>query len=99
MMYETGMHVRPIHPRGNFSKANWDDHEDVREGKRTIIRTTSKLIKVVGKLTNEQWERIENAGMAESRGRRTVVPADIVSIDRDGTDDSDFELVDDEIID
>ncbi|KAH6904047.1 hypothetical protein BKA70DRAFT_1432606 [Coprinopsis sp. MPI-PUGE-AT-0042] len=82
-------------PAGNFSKANWDDHKDLREGKRTLVRTTSKLIKVVGKLSDELWERIGNAAIAETRSKHVTAP--ILLVDRGGTKESDFELVDDKL--
>ncbi|KAH6886622.1 hypothetical protein BKA70DRAFT_1236478 [Coprinopsis sp. MPI-PUGE-AT-0042] len=96
-LYATGEFVRQTGPLSNFSKANWDDREDYHQGKRVAVKTTSKLMRIVGKLTDDQWAKIASAAIAESNQKTpTAPPASTPSMITEGSDDSDFELVDDD---
>jgi hypothetical protein len=93
-MWTTGEEVKPRRPYGDFSKTNWGDHTENREGKDIVIRTTSNLITVVSKLKDKQWEKILNAASAASRTKKETI-ANVVQEPSD-TPGADFNLVDDD---
>ncbi|KAG2005397.1 hypothetical protein CC2G_001803 [Coprinopsis cinerea AmutBmut pab1-1] len=95
--YETGEKVIPGRPYSDFSRGNWGDHEEIREGRRVMVYTTSKLYKVVSKLTEPMKKKISDAAIAllpeKRRSSATTRSAPPIA---NQDEDSDFDLVDDE---
>jgi hypothetical protein len=72
--------VKPRKPLNEYSKANWGDHIETREGRTVRINSTSDLIAVVSKLKDRQWEKIFAAAMACSWRRKNMKKsAEVVS--------------------
>jgi hypothetical protein len=93
-MWTTGEEVKPRRPYGDFSKTNWGDHTENREGKDIVIRTTSNLITVISKLKDKQWEKILNAASAASRAKKETIA--IVAQEPFDAPGPDFNLIDDD---
>ncbi|RXW16190.1 hypothetical protein EST38_g9666 [Candolleomyces aberdarensis] len=100
--YETGSKLIPPGIQGHFSKYNWADREEQREGKRFTIKTTSSLIKVARKLNlpekRDLKEKIVAAARAECKSRSGCYGYSHDNIgEAEGDDsDSDFDLMDDD---
>jgi hypothetical protein len=93
-MWTTGEEVKPRRPYSDFSKTNWGDHTENREGKEIIVRTTSNLNAVISKLKDKQWEKILNAASAASRAKKETVA--IVTPEPSDAPGADFDLIDDD---
>ena len=93
-MWTTGEEVKPRRPYSDFSKTNWGDRIEYREGKDVIIRTTSNIMAVISKLKDKQWEKILKAASAASRAKKeTITVATQEPMDAPGPD---FDLIDDD---
>jgi hypothetical protein len=91
--YRTGRKVIPSGPLGFFSKTNWGDHVERREGRDIPVKTTSKILKLVKKLNDVQWDKILEAATCYAKDKTVIVPAAADSAPEDSSD-SDFELED-----
>jgi len=68
--WETGEQVRPNRPLNEYSKANWGDHFETREGQMINITSTSSLIALVSKLKDKQWVKILAAARSNSKRKK-----------------------------
>ncbi|KAH6905749.1 hypothetical protein BKA70DRAFT_1225455 [Coprinopsis sp. MPI-PUGE-AT-0042] len=61
-MYDTGVKIQLSGTLGHFSRVNWADHDEVREGKSVTIRSTSLFVFLTGyripKPLNSKFEDI-----------------------------------------
>jgi len=80
----------PHGPSGYFSKTNWGDRIDRRDGKDVLIKKTSALAKMVAKLKDHQWTKILDAAAVQARHRKVDTSNILITIE----DSSDFELED-----
>lgn len=94
-MWETGEQVKPPRPTGDFSKTNWGDRMEMREGKQFKIKTTSSLLRVVDKLSDAQWEKIIDTAISASKQKKEMIPAQVEEV-LGSSAESDFELADDD---
>ncbi|KAJ7330349.1 hypothetical protein DFH08DRAFT_882420 [Mycena albidolilacea] len=96
---ETGKLVIPGHRLGEFSRANWGDRMVFQEGRSVAVNSTSGLVKIVRKLRNnpDLSKRIMQAAIEASLPkRRSAAVVEVIDIDLDATETSDFELEDNE---
>ena len=70
--------VKPRRPLNKYSKANWGDHMETREGRTIHINSTSDLIAVVLKLKDKQWEKIFAAVQASVKRKTLKKTADVL---------------------
>jgi len=71
----SGEEIRPSRPYSDYSKANWGDHTETREGRIEQIKTTSNLIRLVSQLKEKQWKKIlEAATLASKAKKETIAP-------------------------
>ena len=68
--------VKPRRPLNEYSKANWGDHPETREGRIIRVNSTSKLVSIVSKLKDKQWEKIFTAAIASGRHKNVKVAAE-----------------------
>ncbi|SRR6266404_3966461 len=68
--------VKPPKPRNEYSKANWGDHVESREGRSFHFNSTSNLTAIVSKLKDKQWDKILMAAQ-ESVKRKKKVTVDV----------------------
>jgi hypothetical protein len=89
---QTGELIVPKRPLGDFSKSNWGDHVEYREGQQVTVNSTSNLTKVVDKLSPAKWDKIVTTALDASaiRENSKTTPDG----DADQPADEDFELVD-----
>ena len=71
--------VKPKKPLNEYSKANWGDHIETREGRTVHINSTSDLIAIVSKLKDRQWKKIFAAARASEKRRGVRKSAEDVS--------------------
>ena len=96
-MWTTGEEVKPPRPWGDYSKANWGDHNETREGKIMPVLTTTNLIRVVEKLKDRQWEKIIDAAIHASKVKKETIRApDLEEASMPTSSAEPFELVDDD---
>ena len=67
--------VKPKRPLNEYSKANWGDHPETQEGGVIHINSTSKLVAIVSKLKDKQWEKIVATALASGRCKNVKVAA------------------------
>ena len=91
-MWKTGELVIPVRPLGDYSKSNWGDKFEVREGLQVHVKTTSTILKLVNKLKPKQWEKILNSALEFCKVKQEAVVAHEGSIEVDSG--SDFEILD-----
>ncbi|KAJ7235930.1 hypothetical protein C8J57DRAFT_1248032 [Mycena rebaudengoi] len=60
---QTGKFTPPPGRLGEFSKTNWGDKMELREGRQVMVNTTSSLDVIVGKLMPSHWEKIITAAL------------------------------------
>ena len=53
LMWRTGQLVTPPRPLGDYSKSNWGDKIEIREGRQVSIKTASTILKLVSKAQAE----------------------------------------------
>ena len=70
--------VKPRRPLNEYSKANWGDHMETREGHTIRINSTSDLVAVVSKLKDKQWEKIFAAAQASVKHKTLKKTADVL---------------------
>ena len=75
--------VKPERPLNEYSKANWGDHPEMREGRVIHVKSTSNLVSIVSKLKDKQWEKIFAAALASGRRKNMKAAAAAVSADTD----------------
>ena len=68
--------VKPQRPLNEYSKANWGDHPETREGRIIRVNSTSKLVSIISKLKDKQWEKIFAAAIASGRRKNVKVAAE-----------------------
>ena len=59
--------IKPRKPLNEYSKANWGDHIETREGCAFCITSTSSLVAIVLKLRDKHWDKIFAAALASGR--------------------------------
>jgi len=91
LMWRTGQLVTPPRPLGNYSRSNWGDKIEVREGQQVHVKTASMVLKLVSKLKPKQWQKILDSALEFCKVKEAVV-AHEGSIEVDSG--SDFEIVD-----
>jgi hypothetical protein len=80
---------------GEFSKTNWGDKTELREGRQVTVNTTSGLDVIVGKLKSSQWEKILTAALDACQStRKAATVDDVIDVDADESPSADFDLVD-----
>ncbi|KAJ7932344.1 hypothetical protein B0H13DRAFT_2263331 [Mycena leptocephala] len=91
----TGELVVPGQRLGEFSKANWGDKVEFREGRPITVNTTSSLVTVVRKLENKPllWRKIIKAAIEASLPKKRR-GGDIEAINVEAVPAADFDLVD-----
>ncbi|KAJ7905016.1 hypothetical protein B0H13DRAFT_2509647 [Mycena leptocephala] len=91
----TGELVVPGQRLGEFSKANWGDKIEFREGRPITVNTTSSLVAVVRKLENKPvlWRKIIRAAIEASLPKKRR-GGDIEAINVEAVPAADFDLVD-----
>jgi hypothetical protein len=93
MMWTTGEKIQPARPLSDFSKNNWGDHKETREGTEVKVKTTTNLLNVIGKLKDAQWKKIIKVAVQASKKKQiTIAP----EIDIPGSPEAEFELLDDD---
>jgi hypothetical protein len=84
---------------GHFSKANWGDRIETRDGRIIVVKQTTSLITLTSKLKDIQWTKIVDA--ASELVERQEIGEDIDVIAEDSSDfeleDGDSDIVDEEI--
>ncbi|KAH9037117.1 hypothetical protein EDB85DRAFT_1888573 [Lactarius pseudohatsudake] len=68
--WETGELVKPKRPLNEYSKANWGDHVEIREGHTVHISSTSDLVAIVSKLKDKQWDKILKAALLSAKHKK-----------------------------
>ncbi|KAH9172058.1 hypothetical protein EDB89DRAFT_1906501 [Lactarius sanguifluus] len=68
--WETGELVKPKKPLNEYSKANWGDHVETREGHTVHITSTSDLVAIVSKLKDKQWDKILKAALLSAKRKK-----------------------------
>jgi hypothetical protein len=64
----TGVTTKPAHPVGDFSKANWGDHDMYNtDSSLTSVYPTSTLINLISQLKPWQWEKILATATEDSK--------------------------------
>ncbi|KAJ7773766.1 hypothetical protein B0H14DRAFT_2632146 [Mycena olivaceomarginata] len=93
---ETGKLIVPSHRLGEFSRANWGDKVDFREGRPVYVNTTSGLVAIVRKLEDKPqlWRKIIKAAVDASLPKKRSTSAQLPVIGIDAGVSQDFELVD-----
>jgi len=91
LMWRTGQLVTPPRPLGDYSKSNWGDKIEVREGQQVHVKTASMILKLVSKLKPKQWQKILDSALEFCKATKVVV-AHEGSIEVDSG--SDFEILD-----
>jgi hypothetical protein len=82
---------KTIHgPPGYFSKSNWGDRIERRNGEEVLVKRTSSLMKLAGKLTDVQWKKILDSASAEAKYKKFDSSNSLATVD----DSSDFEIED-----
>ena len=91
----TGELVVPGQRLGEFSKVNWGDKIEFREGRPITVNTTSSLVTVVRKLENKPvlWRKIIRAAIEASLPKKRR-GGDIEAINVEAVPAADFDLVD-----
>ncbi|KAI9461544.1 hypothetical protein BJY52DRAFT_1185373 [Lactarius psammicola] len=77
--WETGEMKKPKKPLNEYSKANWGDHVETREGRTIRISSTSDLVTIVSKLKDKQWEKILAAAWASGKRKKRAAVVDPMS--------------------
>ena len=75
--------VKLERPLNEYSKANWGDHPETREGHVICIKSMSNLVSIVSKLKDKQWEKIFAVALASGRHKNMKAAAAAVSADTD----------------
>lgn len=92
--------VKPERPLNEYSKANWGDHPETREGRVIRVKSTSKLISIVLKLKDKHWEKILAAALASGRRKnmkaKAAAAAAVADMDSDSSQAAIVELRDDD---
>jgi hypothetical protein len=68
--------VKPKKPFNEYSKANWGDHVETREGCAVHINSTSDLVTMVSNLKEKQWEKIFAVARASGKRKKNVAAVD-----------------------
>ncbi|KAJ6563404.1 hypothetical protein DFH09DRAFT_1477300 [Mycena vulgaris] len=89
---KSGKLVIPPRPLGTFSKSNWGDHSEFREGQIVPIPSTSAIAAVVNKLSAKQWAKIVAAATVASTVKSVQPVIDVDS--SDGPPADDFDVID-----
>ena len=85
-----GMKNVPAGPSGFFSKTNWHERVERRDGRDVVIKSSRTLLKLIKKLNDDQWGTIiKNAQNYAKQKKLDETPIDIEEIPS-----SDIELVD-----
>lgn len=100
MWWETGVMIKPQKPLNEYSKANWGDHFDTREGRPINPQKAAELIAVVSKLKEKQWEKILKVARASGKIKKRMMqtisetpePSEVIVIE---LRDDDSDLMDD----
>ena len=72
--------VKPKRPLNECSKANWGDHPETQEGRVICVDSTSKLVAIVLKSKDKQWEKIVAAALASGRCKNMKAAAAAAAI-------------------
>jgi len=64
--------VKPKRPFNEYSKVNWGDHIETREGRAIHITSTSELVTIVSKLKDKQWDKILTAARLSAKRKKRV---------------------------
>ncbi|KAF8170470.1 hypothetical protein K438DRAFT_1853992 [Mycena galopus ATCC 62051] len=91
---ETGKYIVPPHRLGEFSRANWGDKVDFREGRPIHVNTTSGLIAIVRKVKDNLWRKIIKAAVEASLPKKRSAGAKLPVVEDDTVVLQDIELVD-----
>ncbi|KAJ7261171.1 hypothetical protein C8J57DRAFT_473744 [Mycena rebaudengoi] len=92
---QTGKFVLPPGRLGEFSKTNWGDQMELREGRQVKVNTTSGLDNLVGKLKPLHWEKIITTALDTCQAtRKAAAVEDVIDLDTDDLASTDFDLVD-----
>ncbi|KAJ3506852.1 hypothetical protein NLJ89_g6637 [Agrocybe chaxingu] len=92
--WQTGDVVKPKKPLNEYSKANWGDHVETREGRQIHIKSTSDLTTIVSKVKDKQWEKI--LAVARASGKRKKKAVVVVSDTQEPSQAALAELRDDD---
>lgn len=90
----TGRLVVPGSRLGEFSKANWGDKMEYREGQHVALTTTSSLAAFARKLEEKPdlWKKIITPAIEASLPKkRTVVKAEVIDVDAVAAEDFEIE--------
>lgn len=87
--------VKPKKPLNEYSKANWGDHIETREGRAVHINSTSDLVAIVSKLKDKQWDKIFTAARASGK-RKKKAPVSTSSVPPEPSRAAVVELRDDD---
>lgn len=89
--------IKPQKPLNEYSKANWGDHYDTREGRQINTHKAAELVAVVTKLKEKQWDKILKVARASGKVKKRMMqtvsetpePSEVIVVElRD--DDSDL---------
>jgi hypothetical protein len=83
----------PSGPPGYFSKTNWSDRVERRDGRDIVIKKVSSLLKVVDKLKDEQWIKIIEGAWVYVKQKSLDPLATVIGT---ASASSDFEMEDDD---
>jgi hypothetical protein len=73
MWWETGVMVKPQKPLNEYSKANWGDRIETREGRTIRINMASDLVAVISQLKEKQWDKILKAARASGKVKKRMM--------------------------
>ena len=90
--------IKPKKPLNEYSKANWGDHIETREGRTIRVNSTSSLVTIVSKLKDKQWVKIFTAALASGRHKnvKAAAAAAVAAMDSDSSQAAVVELRDDD---
>ena len=65
--------VKPRKPLNKYSKANWGDRVETREGRTVRFNMTSDIIAVISQLKEKQWDKILKAALASGKVKKRMM--------------------------
>lgn len=78
----TGVLAVPRERLGEYSRANWGDKTELREGREVPVKTTTGLIIIVRKLQTKTWKKIVAAAIEASiPQKRANTTREIIDVD------------------
>jgi hypothetical protein len=91
MCYAVGTKQIPANAAGYFSKNNWHDTTQMKDGEQHVVKKSGNYIKLIDKFTAKKWNRIIKGAEKLVKGPRPVA---IKNYDPIVPYSSDFDIID-----